>query len=50
MEELHQQAAAAAATAIGQPVYDAEFEAGAAYVRELLDAEAGKGALRFDIP
>jgi predicted ATPase len=50
MEELHQQAAAAAAAAIGQPVYDAEFEAGAAYVRELLDAEAGKGTLRFDIP
>jgi predicted ATPase len=50
MEEFHQQAAAAAAAAIGGPAYAAEYAAGEAYVRELLDAGAGKGALRLDIP
>jgi non-specific serine/threonine protein kinase len=50
MEELHQQAAAAAAAAIGEPVYQAEYATGEAYVRERLDARAGKGALRLDIP
>jgi hypothetical protein len=50
MEEFHQQAAAAAAAKIGEPAYAAEYAAGEAYVRELLDAGAGKGALRLDIP
>jgi non-specific serine/threonine protein kinase len=50
MEEFHQQAVAAAAAAIGELVYEAEYAAGAAYVRALLDAGAGKGALRLDIP
>jgi predicted ATPase len=50
MEEFHQQAAAAAAAAIGEPVYEAEYAAGAAYIRALLDARTGKGALRLDIP
>jgi predicted ATPase len=50
MEELHQQAAAAAAVAIGESVYEAEYESGVGYVRDLLDARAGKGALRLDIP
>jgi non-specific serine/threonine protein kinase len=50
MEEFHQQAVAAAAAAIGEPVYEAEYAAGAAYVRALLDVRAGKGALRLDIP
>jgi non-specific serine/threonine protein kinase len=50
MEELHQQAEAAAAAAIGGSVYEAEYAAGEAYVRELLDAGAGKGALRLGIP
>jgi non-specific serine/threonine protein kinase len=49
MEEFHQQAVAGAAAAIGELVYEAEFAAGAAYVRTLLDAGAGKGALRLDI-
>ncbi|HEY7274890.1 MAG TPA: NB-ARC domain-containing protein [Trebonia sp.] len=50
MEEFRQQAVAAAAAAIGELVYEAEYAAGAAYVRALLDAGAGKGALRLDIP
>ncbi len=50
MEELHQQAAAAAAAAIGEPAYAAGYAAGEAYVRDMLDAGAGKGALRLDIP
>ena len=50
MEEFHQQAARAAAAALGEPAYAAEYAAGEAYVRDLLDAEAGKGALRLDIP
>ena len=50
MEEFHQQSAAAAAAAIGEPAYAAEYAAGEAYVRKLLDAGTGKGALRLDIP
>ena len=50
MEEFHQQAAAAAAAQIGAPAYAAEYAAGESYVLELLDAKAGKGALRLDIP
>jgi len=50
MEEFHQQAVAGAAAAIGAPAYAAEYSAGEVYVRELLDAGAGEGALRLDIP
>jgi predicted ATPase len=50
MEEFHQQAAAGAIAAIGETAYRAEFAAGTAYVRALLDAQVGKGALRLDIP
>ncbi len=50
MEELHQQAARSAAAAIGEAAYQAEYATGVAYVREMLDARAGKGALRLDIP
>jgi predicted ATPase len=50
MEEFHQQAVAGAAAAIGAPAYAAEYSAGEAYVRELLNAGAGEGALRLDIP
>ena len=50
MEEFHRQAEAGAIAAIGAPLYLAEFEAGAAYVRLLLDAQVGKGPLRLDIP
>jgi tetratricopeptide (TPR) repeat protein len=50
MEEFHQQAVAGAAAAIGAPAYAAEYSAGEAYVRVLLAAGAGKGALRLDIP
>jgi non-specific serine/threonine protein kinase len=50
MEEFHQHAVAGAVAAIGEPDYESEFAAGAAYVRPLLDAKAGKGALRLDIP
>jgi non-specific serine/threonine protein kinase len=49
MEEFHQRAARSAASALGEPAYRAEYAAGAAYVRERLDAGAGKGALRLDI-
>ena len=50
MEEFHQQAAAAARSALGAAEYDARYAAGARYVRERLDAHAGGGALRLDIP
>jgi len=50
MEEFHQQAARSAAAALGEAAYAAEHAAGVAYVRERLDATAGKGALRLDIP
>jgi predicted ATPase len=50
MEEFHQQAARSAAAAIGEAAYQADYATGIAYVRELLDAGAGKGSLRLDIP
>ena len=50
MEGFHRQAEAGAIAAIGAPAYLAEFEAGAAYVRPLLDARVGKGPLRLEIP
>ena len=50
MEELHQLAARSAAAAIGEAAYEAEYARGVGYVREMLDARAGKGALRLDIP
>ncbi|MGH3244673.1 MAG: ATP-binding protein [Trebonia sp.] len=50
MEELHQQAARSAALALGQSAYKAQYEAGVSYARERLDAGAGKGALRLEIP
>jgi hypothetical protein len=50
MEGFHQHAVAGAVAAIGEPAYAAEFAAGAAYVRALLDAKAGKGALRLEVP
>jgi non-specific serine/threonine protein kinase len=50
MEEFHQQAMAGAVAAIGETAYEAEFAAGAAYVRALLDDKVGKGPLRLDIP
>lgn len=50
MEEFHQQAARSAAASLGDAVYAAQYAAGAAYVRERLDAGAGGGALRLDIP
>jgi predicted ATPase len=50
MEETHQQAAAAAAELLGASSYAVLYEEGASYVRGLLDAEAGRGALRLEIP
>jgi predicted ATPase len=50
MEDFHQQAARSAAAALGESAYAARYAAGVAYVRDLLDAGAGKGALRLDIP
>jgi non-specific serine/threonine protein kinase len=50
MEEFHQQALGAARTALGADRYDAEYTAGASYVRRLLDASAAGGALRLEIP
>jgi non-specific serine/threonine protein kinase len=50
MEEIHQQALGAARTELGGERYDAEYTAGAAYVRRLLDASAAGGALRLEIP
>ncbi|MGH3293343.1 MAG: ATP-binding protein, partial [Trebonia sp.] len=50
MEEYHQQAARSAAEALGEPEYTAEYAAGVTYVRHLLDAGAGKGPLRLNIP
>ncbi len=49
MEEVHQQAVRSAAAALGESAYEAEYAAGVAYVRDMLDARAGKGALRLDI-
>jgi predicted ATPase len=50
MEESHQQAARSAALALGESAYEAQYATGVAYVRGRLDAGAGKGALRLDIP
>jgi non-specific serine/threonine protein kinase len=50
MEEFHQQAAAAARAALGDAVYDTRYAAGTSYVRERLDAHAGGGPLRLEIP
>ena len=50
MEELHQQAAAAARSALGAAEYDARYAEGTAYVRRQLDAHAGGGPLRLEIP
>ena len=50
MEESHQQAARSAAAALGESAYAARYAAGVAYVRDLLDAGAEKGAMRLDIP
>jgi predicted ATPase len=50
MEEFHQQAARSATAALGASGYAAAYAAGVTYVRQLLDAGAGKGALRLDIP
>jgi predicted ATPase len=50
MEEFHQQAARSAAAALGEAAYAAEYATGVAYVRERLDAGAGKGPLRLEIP
>jgi non-specific serine/threonine protein kinase len=50
MEEFHEQAARSATAALGASRYAAAYAAGVTYVRQLLDAGAGKGALRLDIP
>lgn len=50
MEEFHQQAAAAAAGALGAGAYAAAYAAGFDYVRGRLDARVGEGALRLEIP
>jgi predicted ATPase len=50
MEEAHQQAVGAARSALGTDRYDAEYAAGTSYVRQLLEASAGGGALRLEIP
>jgi non-specific serine/threonine protein kinase len=50
MEEIHQQAVGAARSVLGGETYDAEYAAGASYVRRLLDASATGGALRLEIP
>jgi non-specific serine/threonine protein kinase len=50
MEEFHQQAARSAAEALGESGYAAQYATGLTYVRHLLDAAAGKGALRLEIP
>jgi non-specific serine/threonine protein kinase len=50
MEDFHQQAVAAARSALGEAEYDARYAAGTSYVRERLDAHAGGGPLRLEIP
>ena len=50
MEEFHQQATRSAAEALGESGYAAQYATGLTYVRHLLDAAAGKGALRLEIP
>jgi hypothetical protein len=49
MEEFHQQAAAAARSALGEAEYETRYAAGTSYVRQRLDAHAG-GPLRLEIP
>jgi non-specific serine/threonine protein kinase len=49
MEEYHQQAARSATADLGEAGYAAQYAAGVAYVRHLLDAGAGKGPLRLNI-
>ena len=50
MEELHQESAGAARAVLGAERYDAEYEAGASYVRRLLDTRTSGGPLRLEIP
>jgi non-specific serine/threonine protein kinase len=50
MEEYHQQAERSATADLGEADYAAQYAAGVAYVRHLLDAGAGKGPLRLNIP
>ena len=50
MEEFHQQAAAAARSALGAAEYDSRYAAGTSYVRRRLDAHLGGGPLRLEIP
>jgi hypothetical protein len=50
MEQMHQQAAAAALAEVGRQRYDEEVAAGAGYVQGQIDAGAGTGALRLEIP
>jgi non-specific serine/threonine protein kinase len=50
MEEYHQQAARSATADLGEAGYAAQYGAGVTYVRHLLDAGAGKGPLRLNIP
>jgi non-specific serine/threonine protein kinase len=50
MEEYHQQAERSATEALGESDYAAQYTAGVTYVRHVLDAGAGKGPLRLNIP
>jgi non-specific serine/threonine protein kinase len=50
MEDFHQQAAAAARSALGEAEYDSWYAAGTSYVRRRLDAHTGGGPLRLEIP
>ena len=50
MEEYHQQAARSATADLGEAGFAAQYAAGVTYVRHLLDAKAGKGPLRLNIP
>jgi len=50
MEEYHQQAARSATADLGEAGFAAQYAAGVTYVRHLLDAGAGKGPLRLNIP
>ena len=50
MEELHQQFVAGAQAALGADQYDTHYAAGMTYVRGLLEAKVGGGALRLEIP
>jgi non-specific serine/threonine protein kinase len=50
MEEYHQQAVRSATADLGEAGFAAQYAAGVTYVRHLLDAGAGKGPLRLNIP